>query len=132
MPDAGCPMKAMRFTRGWRTKASPVSRAPVTMLTTPGGRIALQISPKMDAESGLCSDGFTTMVLPEMIAGTLRHGERGPGGLSLFGRFDGCGHIRGRTHGYAAQSGFIGRVDGFEPGAVLAFDELATDQHAAG
>jgi hypothetical protein len=65
-------MNAMRLTRGCLTSVSPVSRPPVTMFTTPGGMISLQISPRIDDESGLCSDGFTTIVLPEMIAGAMR------------------------------------------------------------
>ncbi len=76
MPDAGCPIKAMRFTRGWRTSVSPVSRPPVTMLTTPGGMICLQISARIEEDSGLCSDGFTTIALPEMIAGAMREAAK--------------------------------------------------------
>ena len=51
-----------------------MSPAPVTMLTTPGGRSACwQISAKSSAVSGVVSAGLRTTVLPAASAGAIFH-----------------------------------------------------------
>ena len=57
---------------GCATSARPVSPAPVTMLTTPGGRSACwQISANASAVSGVVSAGLSTTVLPQASAGAI-------------------------------------------------------------
>ena len=57
---------------GVLTRAAPVSPAPVTMLTTPGGRSACrQISANSSAVSGVVSAGLRTTVLPQASAGAI-------------------------------------------------------------
>ena len=51
-------------------------------ITTPGGRISAHNSPSSEAESGLCSDGLITMVLPLMIAGAMREAAKPIGWLN--------------------------------------------------
>ena len=59
---------------GWVTSARPVGPAPVTMLTTPGGRSACwQISANSSAVSGVVSAGFSTTVFPQASAGAIFH-----------------------------------------------------------
>ena len=41
LPTSVLPVKAILSTSGWLTSAAPVSPAPVTMLTTPGGQLGL-------------------------------------------------------------------------------------------
>ena len=54
--------------------ACPVSPAPVTMLTTPGGSCACwQTSAKSSAVKGVVSAGLRTMVLPVARAGATFH-----------------------------------------------------------
>ncbi len=77
MPVCTEPMKAMRLTRGWRTSASPASApVPVTMLTTPGGITSWAISARIEADSGLWSDGFSTMVLPAISGAAMREAAK--------------------------------------------------------
>jgi hypothetical protein len=73
-PTSVDPVKATLSTSGCSTRARPVSPAPVTMLTTPGGRSACwQISANASAVSGVVSAGFNTTVLPHANAGAIFH-----------------------------------------------------------
>src|SRR5512132_2451235 len=73
-PTSVDPVNALLRTRGWLTIAAPVSPAPVTMLTTPGGRSASsQTFARAIAVSGVVSAGFKTTVLPHEIAGAIFH-----------------------------------------------------------
>jgi len=66
------PVKATRLTSGWPTRACPVSRPPVTMLTTPAGRSACcRISANNSAVSEVVSAGLSTTVLPAARAGAI-------------------------------------------------------------
>ena len=72
LPTSVEPVNAIFFTRGWFTIAAPVSPAPVTMLTTPGGRSASsQTFASAIAVNGVVSAGFSTTVLPQEIAGAI-------------------------------------------------------------
>ncbi len=74
LPTSVEPVKATLSTSGCDTMARPVSPAPVTMLTTPGGRSACwQISAKSSAVSGVVSAGLRTTVLPQARAGAIFH-----------------------------------------------------------
>ena len=73
-PTSVEPVKAILSTPGCATSAAPVSPAPVTMLTTPGGRSASAISSaSFNAVSGVVSAGFSTTVLPQASAGAIFH-----------------------------------------------------------
>jgi hypothetical protein len=66
------PVNATLATPSCSTSAWPVAPAPVTMLTTPGGRSACwQISAKSSAVSGVVSAGLSTTVLPAASAGAI-------------------------------------------------------------
>jgi hypothetical protein len=54
------------------TRVSPVHAAAVTTLTTPAGQNLFDDLAQYARPKRLCSDGFTTMALPEMIAGAMR------------------------------------------------------------
>ena len=70
LPTAVEPVNATLSTSGCSTSAAPVSPAPVTMLTTPGGRSACcTISANSSAVSGVVSAGLSTTVLPAASAG---------------------------------------------------------------
>ena len=70
LPTSVEPVNATLSTPGCSTSAAPVSPAPVTMLTTPGGRSACwQISANSSAVSGVVSAGLSTTVLPQASAG---------------------------------------------------------------
>lgn len=58
---------------GWLTTSAPVSRSPVTTLTTPGGRISPMISASLSVETGVVSEGLSTRVLPAAMAGAIFH-----------------------------------------------------------
>ena len=74
LPTSVEPVNATLSTSGWATIAWPVPPAPVTMLTTPGGRSACwQISANSSAVSGVVSAGFSTTVLPQASAGAIFH-----------------------------------------------------------
>ena len=80
LPTSVEPVNATLSTPGWLTRARPVSPAPVTMLTTPGGRSACwQISAKSRAESGVVSAGLSTTVLPQASAGAIFHASMSSG-----------------------------------------------------
>ena len=72
LPTSVEPVNATLSTSGWPTMARPVSPAPVTMLTTPGGRSACwQISANSNAVSDVVSAGLSTTVLPHASAGAI-------------------------------------------------------------
>src|SRR5580692_9656037 len=75
LPTAVDPVNATLSTPGWATSAAPVvSPLPVRMLTTPGGKPASVISsPSRNADSGVCSAGFSMQVQPEANAGPSFH-----------------------------------------------------------
>jgi hypothetical protein len=60
------PTNESRLTCGLRTRASPTSRSPVTMLSSPRGSTSCAISAKRAVDSEHSSDGFTTIELPAM------------------------------------------------------------------
>ena len=54
--------------------ALPVSGPPVTMLMTPAGKPAsIASSPRRNVVNGVCSAGFTMIVLPQASAGPSFH-----------------------------------------------------------
>ena len=64
------PMKWILSTPGWRTRASPASGPPGTMLTTPGGKPASSSSwPTRRGLKGAGREGLSTTVLPAASAG---------------------------------------------------------------
>ena len=69
-PAAVDPVKAILSTPGCFTSASPVSRPPVTTLTTPGGKpTASTAAASASASSGVSPAGLTTTVQPTASAG---------------------------------------------------------------
>ncbi len=73
MPTSVEPVNAILST-GESTSAAPVSPAPVTMFTTPGGSSASWITcASSSAVSGVVSAGFSTTVLPVASAGASFH-----------------------------------------------------------
>ena len=69
-PVATSPVSDTMRTAGWATSAAPtVEPRPSTRLNTPGGSRPAASSANLRAVSGVCSDGFSTMVLPAAIAG---------------------------------------------------------------
>ena len=72
LPTSVEPVKAILLTSGCFTSAAPVSPAPVTKLTTPGGRSASwKISASRSAVMLVVSAGFSTTVLPQASAGAI-------------------------------------------------------------
>src|SRR5262249_61717649 len=72
VPVADSPVKAMAFTSGWRTSASPAEPGPkpCTRLNTPGGTpTSCMTSASSAALEGVSSEGFATTVLPQASAG---------------------------------------------------------------
>ena len=55
---------------GCATRAAPVTRSPVTTLSTPGGRCLDASSASITVVTGVVSLGLMTAVLPAAIAGT--------------------------------------------------------------
>ena len=71
-PTSVEPVNATLSTPGCSTSSRPVSPAPVTMFTTPGGRSACwQSCAKCSAVSGVVSAGLSTTVLPAASAGAI-------------------------------------------------------------
>src|SRR5437879_10817376 len=58
---------------GCDTSAAPVVRSPHTTLNTTAGRNSAMISAISSVLSGVVSDGFSTTVLPDAIAGAHFH-----------------------------------------------------------
>ncbi len=80
LPTSVEPVNATLSTPACSTSARPVSPAPVTMLTTPGGRSACwQISANSSAVSGVVSAGLSTTVLPAASAGAIFHASMSSG-----------------------------------------------------
>ena len=66
-PVGSLPVKPIRRTFGCRTIASGTAGPlPVTMFTTPGGKISAIRSASSSADSGVASAGFSTTALPAM------------------------------------------------------------------
>ena len=73
LPTSVEPVNAILST-GASTSAAPVSPAPVTMFTTPGGSSASWITcASSSAVSGVVSAGFSTSVFPVASAGASFH-----------------------------------------------------------
>ena len=65
-------MKATLSRPGWLTSVEPMSPAPVTMLTTPGGSPAsAMISASTRIDSWVVSAGLITTVFPAASAGAI-------------------------------------------------------------
>ena len=80
LPTAVEPVNASLSMPGWPTIACRWRPAPVTMLTTPGGRSAWrQTSAKSSAVSGVVSAGLRTSVLPHASAGAIFHDSMSSG-----------------------------------------------------
>ena len=58
------PISAIMATSLWVVSAAPASRPPGTTLNTPGGRMPPISSASRSDDSGACSGGFITTVLP--------------------------------------------------------------------
>ena len=58
------PISAIMATPGCDASAAPASRPPGTTLNTPGGKISPISSASRSDDSGACSGGFITTVLP--------------------------------------------------------------------
>ena len=71
MPARTDPVIATICGVGWATRARPVSRSPVTTLSTPGGRNSWQISASSVELAGVVSLGLSTIVLPAASAGAI-------------------------------------------------------------
>ena len=97
LPTSVEPVKATLSTSGCSTSARPVSPAPVTMLTTPGGRSACwQISANSSAVSGVVSAGLSTTVLPAASAGAIFQASISSGkfhGMTWPATPSGCGSV---------------------------------------
>ena len=63
-PVGTLPTRATIATSLWPASAAPTSLPPGTTLNTPGGRMPSINSASRSEESGDCSGGFTTTVLP--------------------------------------------------------------------
>ena len=75
MPTSVEPVKAIMSTSGWRPSACPaVSPKPGTTWSTPSGMPASEASSaRRSADSGDCSAGFSTTLLPVASAGASFH-----------------------------------------------------------
>ena len=70
LPTSVDPVNATLSRPGWATSAAPVSPAPVSTFTTPGGSPACwHTSASSSAVSGVVSAGLSTQVLPAASAG---------------------------------------------------------------
>ncbi|MCW7987839.1 hypothetical protein XF35_21905 [Streptomyces platensis subsp. clarensis] len=58
---------------GCAVRDRPVSRSPQTTFNTPGGRCSAAIRASSEAEDGVVSAGFRTVVLPAASAGATFH-----------------------------------------------------------
>ena len=63
-PVGTLPISATMATSGWLESTCPTSRPPGTTFHTPGGRMPSISSASRSAESGACSGGLSTTVLP--------------------------------------------------------------------
>ncbi len=72
LPVATSPVSETMLTRGWRTRPAPTgSPCPVITLKTPGGKRSCTSSASRSVVSGVCSEGFSTTVLPAASAGPI-------------------------------------------------------------
>ena len=72
LPVATSPVSDTIATSGWRTSPAPAgSPWPKITFSTPFGRCSAQISASRAAVSGVCSEGFSTTVLPAASAGPI-------------------------------------------------------------
>ena len=71
LPVPTLPVSETMSTSGCVTSCWPTSPAPVTTLSTPGGRISLASSTRRIVESGVVSAGLSTIVLPVASAGPI-------------------------------------------------------------
>ena len=68
------PVKAILRTRSLLASGLPASTPkPLTMLSTPGGRMSPMSSMSTRIDAGVCSAGFSTMLQPAAIAGAIFH-----------------------------------------------------------
>ncbi len=80
MPTSVDPVKATLSTPGCATTAAPVSPAPVSTFTTPGGSSACwHTSASSSAVSGVVSAGLSTQVFPAASAGASFHAAMSSG-----------------------------------------------------
>ncbi len=69
-PVAMLPVTDTMATLGWLISAWPtVGPRPATILTTPSGKMPAMVLASLSVESGVISDGLSTMVLPPASAG---------------------------------------------------------------
>ena len=74
LPTSVDPVNATFDAAGWPITRAPVSPAPVTKLTTPGGRSAsCRISASLSAVIEVVSAGLRTTQLPMASAGAIFH-----------------------------------------------------------
>ncbi len=69
MPARTLPVIDTMAGVGCSTSALPLSRSPHTTLSTPGGRCSATISARSRVETGVVSEGLSTIVLPAASAG---------------------------------------------------------------
>ncbi len=69
MPARTLPVMETIAGVSWATSARPVSRSPQTTLKTPGGRCSAISSARNSVDTGVVSDGFSTIVFPAARAG---------------------------------------------------------------
>ena len=70
LPVEMSPVSDTMRTAGWEISAAPtLSPRPITRLKTPSGRRSAASLANFSAVSGVCSEGFSTIVLPAAIAG---------------------------------------------------------------
>ncbi|MNT49061.1 hypothetical protein D3C71_1704030 [compost metagenome] len=68
------PVSDTMRTLGWLTRWLPTpSPPPQIMLITPRGRISASAGARARIDSGVCSDGLNTRVLPAARAGAIFH-----------------------------------------------------------
>ena len=71
---ATSPVSEIMRTAGCAISGAPTdSPRPQTMLTTPGGKTSARYSASFSVESGVCSEGLSTTVLPAASAGHSFH-----------------------------------------------------------
>src|SRR5215208_1404328 len=71
-PVATSPVRETISTPGWRTMPAPAgSPSPVTTFRTPRGKMSAASSAILRVVSGVCSEGFSTTVLPAARAGPI-------------------------------------------------------------
>src|SRR5947208_2527551 len=110
-PTSVEPVKAILFTSGWRTRASPTwDASPVTMLTTPGGR---PTSSMISANLMAVSDVYVAGCLAPCFKGSACGGNRGIDIGAV-----GCGYLRQRFAGRGIDAVKILTTGGLDPAVV--------------